>query len=271
MDHKNFRSFSSKILLFGEYLVLQGGQSLSFPYATYSLKRSPEFSHKNRFFFHKLVKYIEQNDNLKTKINPEFKIQVNQGLHFDSNIPVGYGLGSSGALVAAIYDSFIDDKATEYTELKKDLAELESFFHDKSSGIDPLTSFLDKPILFDQNGIKVIPILRLGKFNLIDSGKKRSAREAIQHFNKLSKDTNFRLSLSELTEISNEMVNKYVKGEDILLEMKSYSEKQFAAFKDFIPLNMQHEWQMGLESGDYCMKLCGAGMGGMFLKFNVLA
>lgn len=267
MDHKNFRSFSSKILLFGEYLVLQGGQSLSFPYATYSLKRSPEFSYKNRFFFNKLVKYIEQNETLRTKINPEFKIQVNLGLNFESNIPVGYGLGSSGALVAAIYDSFIDDKATEYTELKKDLAELESFFHDKSSGIDPLTSFLDKPILYDQNGIKIIADIDLGKFHLIDSGKKRSAREAIQHFNKLNQDTSFKRDLVELTELSNEMLNNYIAGNNIQPEMRIYSHKQFNLFQDFITENVRQEWQTGLDTEKYFMKLCGAGMGGMYLKY----
>lgn len=270
MDPKSSRTFSSKILLFGEYLVLHGGQSLSFPYSTYTLKRSSESLPKNRFFFQKLVTYIHQNELLRTRIKSEFSALVNQGLHFESNIPVGYGLGSSGALVAAIYDEFFNNKANEFSELKKDLSELESFFHDKSSGIDPLTSYLDKPILSSHSGIEILTNIEMGNFSLFDSGKKRSAKEAIQHFNKLNQDADFKNSLVELTEISNAILNKYVNGEDILEVMKTYSQKQFLVFKDFIPENVRKEWQMGLDAGNYYMKLCGAGMGGMYLKFNAV-
>ena len=270
MDPKNSKTFSSKILLFGEYLVLQGGQSLSFPYHPYTLKRSSKFYPKNRYFFQKFLDYINQDEILKTKVNSEFKNQVDQGLHFESNIPVGYGLGSSGALVAAIYDEFFHDKATEFSELKKDLAELESFFHDKSSGIDPLTSYLDKPILSSQNGIEILENIDIGKFSLFDSGRKRSAKEAIQHFNKLNQDANFKHRLVELTEISNEILNNYILGNPIEYEMKTYSQKQFYLFKDFIPENVRQEWQKGLDSEEFYMKLCGAGMGGMYLKFLTL-
>ena len=31
---------------------------------------------------------------------------VNAGMYFDSSIPQGYGVGSSGALVAALYDKY---------------------------------------------------------------------------------------------------------------------------------------------------------------------
>jgi mevalonate kinase len=106
MDHKNSRAFSSKILLFGEYLVLLGGQSLSFPYDKYNLKRSSQYLSKNTFFFQKLVNYIDQNQDLRSRISPRFKQEVLKGIHYESSIPVGYGLGSSGALVAAIYDEF---------------------------------------------------------------------------------------------------------------------------------------------------------------------
>lgn len=269
MDLKNSRTFSSKILLFGEYLVLQGGQSLSFPYNAFTLKRSAEYIPKNRFFFQKLVTYIHQNELLRTRINSEFSAVVNQGLHFESNIPVGYGLGSSGALVAAIYDDFFENKAIDFSELKKDLAELESFFHDKSSGIDPLTSYMDKPILSSQNGIEILADIDMGNFSLFDSGKKRSAKEAIQHFNKLKLDSNFNLELAELTEISNEMLNMYISGHDIAQQMKTYSQKQFIVFKDFIPENVRQEWRKGLDSEEFYMKLCGAGMGGMYLKYSV--
>ena len=41
-----------------------------------------------------------------------FRNDVNSGMYFDSSIPQGYGVGSSGALVAAIYDKYAADKIT---------------------------------------------------------------------------------------------------------------------------------------------------------------
>ena len=53
-------------------------------------------------------------------LNPELvvfdfeklKNDVQEGMYFDSSIPQGYGVGSSGALVAAIYDKYAEDKIT---------------------------------------------------------------------------------------------------------------------------------------------------------------
>jgi mevalonate kinase len=42
----------------------------------------------------------------------ELKSDVETGMYFDSSIPQGYGVGSSGALVAAIYDRYAQDKIT---------------------------------------------------------------------------------------------------------------------------------------------------------------
>ncbi len=267
MDHKNSRAFSSKILLFGEYLVLLGGQSLSFPYDKYNLKRSSQYLSKNTFFFQKLVNYIDQNEDLRSRLSPRFIEEVLKGIHFESSIPVGYGLGSSGALVAAIYDEFFLEKATDYVQLKNDLAALESFFHEKSSGIDPLTSYLNQPILSGQEGLEVLTTIDLGNFTLYDSGKKRSAKEAIRHFNALKAEPKFLLGLTHLTELSNSMIEKYVGKEPILAELKEYSKQQANIFHDFIPENVSLEWQKGLDSEEFFMKLCGAGMGGMYLKY----
>jgi mevalonate kinase len=112
MDQKNYKSFSSKVLLFGEYMVLNGGKSLSFPYKSFSLKRSQQYLLNNKYFFQKLVTYIEQHDRLSARLSRDLRSEVDLGLNFESNIPVGYGLGSSGALVAAIYDDFFIEKAS---------------------------------------------------------------------------------------------------------------------------------------------------------------
>src|SRR5690606_5222108 len=79
------------------------------------------------------------------------------GMYFDSSIPQGYGIGSSGALVAAIYDRYAQDKITVLENLTRDkllrlkeiFGKMESFFHGKSSGLDPLNSYLSLPILIN--------------------------------------------------------------------------------------------------------------------------
>src|SRR5690606_28401277 len=81
------------------------------------------------------------------------------GMYFDSSIPQGYGVGSSGALVAAIYDKYAENKITvlenltreKLLKLKTIFSEMESFFHGKSSGLDPLNSYLSIPILILSN------------------------------------------------------------------------------------------------------------------------
>jgi mevalonate kinase len=60
--------------------------------------------------------------------------------------------GSSGALVAAIYDKYAQNKITVLENLTREkLLELKIFFsngklfHGKSSGLDPLNSYLSIP------------------------------------------------------------------------------------------------------------------------------
>lgn len=268
MDQKNYKSFPSKILLFGEYIVLQGADALAFTYAKYSMHKSEELHKHNREFYRKLERYILEKPIFKNRISPNFNLDIEKGLHYDSNIPVGYGLGSSGALVAAIYDEYFINKPTDFKELQFELGEIESFFHEKSSGIDPLTSYIQKPILSSNHQIQILDNLKLENFELIDSGKRRNAKEAIQHFNQLNSELKFQSKLAELKEISNTIIKLLISSQNYLIELKKYSILQLDLFVDFIPNHIQEEWREGIESDQFYMKLCGAGMGGMYLKFE---
>jgi mevalonate kinase len=61
---------------------------------------------------------------------------VNKGLYFESSIPQGYGLGSSGALVAAIYNKYAEEKIKSdrrlsrksVSRLKEIFSKMEGFF-----------------------------------------------------------------------------------------------------------------------------------------------
>ena len=80
---------------------------------------------------------------------------LDKRLYFDSSIPQGFGVGSSGALCAALYDRYAVDKISpdeqaakdSILRLKKMFSGMESYFHGKSSGLDPLICYLNIPIL----------------------------------------------------------------------------------------------------------------------------
>ena len=58
-----------------------------------------------------------------------FEADLESGMYFDSSIPQGYGVGSSGALVASIYDKYAQDKITILENLTREkLLKLKEIF-----------------------------------------------------------------------------------------------------------------------------------------------
>ncbi|MDG1269634.1 MAG: mevalonate kinase, partial [Ulvibacter sp.] len=154
--------FYSKILLFGEYGIIKDSKGLSIPYNFFkgALKTDTQptdlttSSNENLHHFAGYLKQLQQDNPELVAFNIEaLQNDINQGMYFDSSIPQGYGVGSSGALVAAIYDKYATQKITvlenltreKLLALKKIFASMESFFHGKSSGLDPLNSYLSLP------------------------------------------------------------------------------------------------------------------------------
>jgi hypothetical protein len=95
--------FYAKILLFGEYGIIEDSQGLTLPYSFYkgTLKFSEnqsDFEKKSNESLSKYAQYLsELNLQEAFKINVEaFKKDIEKGLFFDSNIPQGYGVGSPG-------------------------------------------------------------------------------------------------------------------------------------------------------------------------------
>ena len=158
--------FYSKILLFGEYGIIEDSKGLSIPYNFYkgALKSDENPTDEAKKSNLNLVKFVAYLKQLQTEqpVLVTFNIEllqndVNNGMYFDSSIPQGYGVGSSGALVAAIYDKYASNKITvlenltreKLLQLKAIFSNMESFFHGKSSGLDPLNSYLSLPILIN--------------------------------------------------------------------------------------------------------------------------
>ena len=281
--------FYAKILLFGEYGIIEDSQGLTLPYSFYkgTLKFSDNQSDFEKKSNESLQKYSDYLTTLELskdfKIDVEaFKKDIEKGLFFDSNIPQGYGVGSSGALVAAIFEKYSFKKynpstisKTQLKDLKKVFGELESFFHGKSSGIDPLICYMNLPILIEnrESVDKVsIPKEEAGKgaIFLIDSGSIGETGPMVQIFFEKLKNEGFRKTLKEeFIKYNNACIDTFLNKEmtPFFKNLKNLSKWAYVHFKPMIPNNLYNAWKKGLDTNAYYLKLCGSGGGGYILGF----
>jgi len=286
--------FYSKILLFGEYGIIQDSKGLSIPYNFYNgaLKKEDnpsESAIKSNTSLQNFVAYLENlqatQPELVTFNLDVLKQDVNSGMYFDSSIPQGYGVGSSGALVAAIYDKYADDKITvlenltreKLLQLKTIFAQMESFFHGKSSGLDPLNSYLSIPILINSKdnieatGIPTQSTQGKGAVFLLDSGIVGETAPIVSIFMENLKDNGFRTMLkSQFIKYTDACVDNFLHGDlkSLLENTKQLSKVVLNNFKPMIPVEFHQVWQNGIDTNDYYLKLCGSGGGGYILGFT---
>jgi mevalonate kinase len=286
--------FYSKILLFGEYGIIRDSKGLSIPYNFYNgaLKREENPSeeaiksngHLKRFVSHLEILQSEQPE-LVTFDLASLKNDVETGMYFDSSIPQGYGVGSSGALVAAIYDKYAQNKITvlenltreKLLQLKTIFGQMESFFHGKSSGLDPLNSYLSIPILINSKdnieatGIPTQSLEGTGAVFLIDSGIVGETAPMVTIFMEKLKDQGFRKMLkSQFIKHTDACVENFLGGDmkSLFANTKKLSKVVLNNFKPMIPEQFHEIWQAGIDSNDYYLKLCGSGGGGYILGFT---
>lgn len=269
-------TYFGKILLFGEYTVIAGGEALAMPLRISFCKTSFKKQKASDFESLKnLCIYLENNctDIIDTI---RFKQDLQKGLWFPSNIPYGYGAGSSGALVAAIYDMYGIKKSTKKLwEIKKDLACIESYFHGSSSGFDPLISLLNSPIRIVENGqterIDELAPELIQRFFLIDTGISRHTSDLVQLFHIMKKEQKFAEALKVLQSWNTKAIDGLIdKKEHTLVDaVEKISLQQWKNFQPMIHSTVTHAWEEGLDTGDYFIKLCGSGGGGYYLGFSV--
>ena len=282
--------FYAKILLFGEYGIIEDSQGLTLPYSFY--KGTLKFSSLDSEFEKKsnghLIKYSEYLQNLELpegfELNvSEFQKDISKGLFFDSNIPQGYGVGSSGALVAAIFEKYsitkyIPDNISkdQLKNLKKVFGSMESYFHGRSSGIDPLICYMNLPILIEnkESVDKVsIPKSEAGKgaIFLIDSGSIGETGPMVQIFFEKMKTEGFRKTLKEeFIRYNNACIDSFLKKDmnPFFRNLKKLSHWAYEHFRPMIPESIFNVWKKGLDSNAYYLKLCGSGGGGYILGFT---
>ena len=286
--------FYSKILLFGEYGIIRDSKGLSIPYNFYNgaLKsdgNTSEEALKSNLNLKRFVAYLE---NLQSE-KPELvtfdliglRNDVQNGMYFDSSIPQGYGVGSSGALVAAVYDKYALHKITvlenltreKLLQLKTIFSEMESFFHGKSSGLDPLNSYLSIPILINSKdnieatGIPNQSYTGKGAVFLLDSGIVGETAPMVTIFMENLKDQGFRTMLkNQFVKHTDACVENFLGGDmkSLFSNTKKLSKVVLNHFKPMSPEQFHGIWQKGIDTNDYYLKLCGSGGGGYILGFT---
>ena len=293
-NHMKGPLFYSKILLFGEYGIIKDSKGLSIPYNFFkgALKwdkndsEMAQESNKSLKAYAAYLKVLEIKEEGLVSFDIEaLEKDVADGMYFDSSIPQGYGIGSSGALVAAIYDRYATDKITvlenltreKLLQLKKIFGKMESFFHGKSSGLDPLNSYLSLPILInskDNIESTSIPSQNTegkGAVFLLDSGTTGETAPMVQLFMENMKQEGFRNMIKDqFIKHTDACVEDFLNGnvKSLFGNLKQLSHVVFDHFKPMIPSKFHQLWQKGIETNDYYLKLCGSGGGGYILGFT---
>ncbi len=191
-------------------------------------------------------------------------------------------MGSSGALVAAIYDKYTKNKLKECSKtnliiLKKIFSQMESFFHGRSSGIDPLICYLNKPLLIrsktDISIIIGIPKKHQGKgaVFLLNSGIPSKTDSMIQFFLRKLKQDNFKkIFFLEFIKYNEKCIESFLK-EDFKILLKNVKLLSIWVLNHFRPMiskNFLKIWENGILNNIYYLKLCGSGGGGFLLGFT---
>ncbi len=267
------KKFPAKILLLGEYTILNGSRALALPYPELTGEwcfenNGSEDRELSRKSLQGFLDHVTKDLLDIRQLESDFQ----KGLWFHSSIPQGFGLGSSGALIAAIFDKYSFHKKADI-EGKKILAKLESYFHGSSSGLDPFVSLVQNPLLI--RSFEDVEVLRtpvsLSGFFLVNTGKPRQTGPLVAIYQEKMKDPEFKKGCADvLSRDVNLAVDAVISGnkQSLFHHLWHISKFQWDFFPEMIPTQMRGVWTRGIESGDFVLKLCGAGGGGYLLGYS---
>jgi mevalonate kinase len=278
------KTYPSKVMLAGEYGVLAGGTALTIPFHHFNVRvrergdvpegkaGEAEFS---RRYLADLFRYISELPQDTFHARPDLDLFSSQldTYWLEMNIPTGYGLGSSGAVSAAIYDLFFPEAGNNpLSRQKEDLATIESFFHGKSSGVDALTSYAGTALHLLSGGeirkVDFDPSRIPGGYRLflLDSGELFDAGPLVNHFLQMMKDPSFASSVrNEYLIINQKLVEALlgIREADPGLLVRILSDFQYVHFRKMIPDKATDLWIEGQVTNEFYLKLNGSGGGYM--------
>ena len=113
--------YYSKVILFGEYSMIFDATALMIPLKRFSaqwqlpLSFNRAASLPSNQSLKRFCQYLSENEVLSSLFDLQtLRRDLEESLFLASNVPSGYGLGSSGTLVAAVYDRYAIQKTDNY-------------------------------------------------------------------------------------------------------------------------------------------------------------
>ncbi len=285
------KKFNAKLLLFGEYGLMVGAMALAVPFSRFkgSLEFASEMAPENfknsqleldRFvsYFHHHQLNVNMNFPLRLE---EIKKDLERGMYFNSDIPLQYGVGSSAALCAAIYEHYgnyqldlkeVKDKKNLLSVLKNDFSVMEAYFHGQSSGFDPLVSFINRPVLLGSKQMDLPPAeLKTPGYSvyLLDTEVKSPTAPLVRLFLDKMKNKSFEARFqNEFLPANDLAIQSLLTGEtpELFKQLNVLSAFQAEHLQEMIPAHFRHVVNDMLVSG-IPVKLLGSGGGGFLLAF----
>lgn len=289
--------FYAKVLLFGEYSVICDSMGLTMPYTHFTGELSfisdekytdCEYALKSNQMLKDYLPYLEDHVEAGTLLCDfdleAFRRDLKKGIYFESSIPQGYGMGSSGALVAALYTRYVRDRINGdrqvspegILKLKTIFSQLESHFHGTSSGIDPLNCYISYPLLIrSKQDIRITGIPRNkhrnGAIFAINTRRAGKTSPLVSYFVERCKEPRFMKKVQEeMIPLTNDCIQTLIDGDTpgFFRNLRALSQFQLDNLDPMIPSDYRDLWENGIRTGDYTLKLCGSGGGGFILGFT---
>ena len=272
--------YYSKVILFGEYSMIFDATALMIPLKRFSAQwqfpqsRNRASSLTSNQSLKQFCKYLSENEVLSNLLELQvLSKDLNEGLFLASNVPSGYGLGSSGTLVAAVYDRYALQKTENYLQLKTIFGLMESHFHGSSSGIDPLQCYLGQPFRITPEGVQLLSDDFLKKdihICLIDTKIKSNTKPLVNYFKQQRENPDFlnRFQAEYLPRVKT-CIDTMISGDNDLFfnSLKKLTKSQLQFLRPMITDNT-----MDLFTADYDfrlgVKISGSGGGGYVLGFT---
>ena len=272
--------YYSKVILFGEYSMIFDATALMIPLKRFSAQwqfpqsRNKAASLTSNQSLKQFCKYLSENETLSNLFDLQaFNKDLEEGLFLASNVPSGYGLGSSGTLVAAVYDRYAVQKTDDCLQLKSLFSLMESYFHGSSSGIDPLQCYLGQPFKITSGGVQLLSDDFLKKdihICLIDTKIKSNTKPLVNHFKAQRENPEFLSRFqSEYVPCVTACIDAMVGGSKELFfsSLKQLTKGQTDFLRPMITDNT-----LGLFTTDhgfnFGVKISGSGGGGYVLGFT---
>lgn len=272
--------YYSKVILFGEYSMIFDATALMIPLKRFSAQwqfpqsRNRTASLTSNQSLKRFCQYLSEKEYLSNLLDLQaLRRDLDEGLFLASNVPSGYGLGSSGTLVAAVYDRYAIRKTEDYLQLKTLFGQMESHFHGSSSGIDPLQCYLGQPFKITPEGVQLLSDDFLKKdihICLIDTKIKSNTKPLVNHFKAQRENPEFLSRFqSEYVPCVTSCIDSMIEGNKELFfsSLKQLAKGQLEFLRPMVTDNT-----LDLFTADYDfnfgIKISGSGGGGYVLGFT---